>query len=555
MTQRPAAPPGWAPDESLSGTFAEDAGRTGVAAAGARIVASRRDGRMTEVALRGGELARYMREGAAAAGAGQPVEACPYAADGSPAERQRQAAWQRGWAARTGPLVAAVAPADAPPAEGATAVRYGWHGPLIAEGVRTGDNRKFTNLTWADPPIPLKAQFTEDMGHLGSVGVGIITTLTRDAAGLIQATGTWDDTDASENAAEARRQNLEGLMRGVSIDADEGTVSFEDVDGNPIDGDELWDLSPEDEVVMVVDGARIRAATLCYIPAFVEAFILDDELPEDDAAPAASVAASASSGMALTAAGMLAEDTRRRGYAPTAWFADPGLTEPTPVTVSADGRVFGHLATWGTCHIGIDGACVTPPESAADYAYFATGMYETADGDAVAVGTLTMDTGHADMESGPIAAAAHYDNTGTAAAYVNVGESDVGIWVAGALADGLPKAKRDALIRAGSLSGDWRRIAGGLELVAALVVNVPGFPVPRVKARVASGVQTALVASGITKRTPGSGATNAELARLVAREVAAQMKRDRRADTVTTRLRRARGRTLRARIQASRGDR
>jgi hypothetical protein len=41
--------------------------------------------------------------------------------------------------------------------------------------------------------------------------------------------------------------------------------------------------------------------------------------------------------------------------------------------------------------------------------------------------------------------------------------------------------------RAAPLSGDWRRIAGRLELVGALSVNTPGFPVPRVKALVASG--------------------------------------------------------------------
>jgi hypothetical protein len=32
-------------------------------------------------------------------------------------------------------------------------------------------------------------------------------------------------------------------------------------------------------------------------------------------------------------------------------------------------------------------------------------------------------------------------------------------------------------VRAASLSGGWRQIDGNLELVAALAVNFPGFPI------------------------------------------------------------------------------
>ena len=56
---------------------------------------------------------------------------------------------------------------------------------------------------------------------------------------------------------------------------------------------------------------------------------------------------------ALTAAGI----TYRRTD-----FADPHLTGPTALTVTADGHVYGHLATWGTCHISFGDQCVTPGE-------------------------------------------------------------------------------------------------------------------------------------------------------------------------------------------------
>ena len=52
-------------------------------------------------------------------------------------------------------------------------------------------------------------------------------------------------------------------------------------------------------------------------------------------------------------------------------------------------------------------------------------------------------------------------------------------------------------------------MAGNLEMVGLLAVNVPGFPVPKVATKYASGVQFALVASGIPDLTESM--TEAEL--------------------------------------------
>lgn len=180
---------------------------------------------------------------------------------------------------------------------------------------------------------------------------------------------------------------------------------------------------------------------------------------------------------------------------PLGWFTEPAFDGPTPITVTADGRVYGHLATWGTCHIAMPQTCVTPPRGST-YAYFHTGEVLTASGDPVAVGHLTFGTGHADMAASGAAAAAHYDNTATVAADVRAGEDRHGIWVAGALRPGLTD-EQIREFRAAPLSGDWRRIGGRLELVAALAVNTPGFPVPRTRARVlvASGHEQTIVAA------------------------------------------------------------
>ncbi|SHL52880.1 hypothetical protein SAMN05443637_1354 [Pseudonocardia thermophila] len=182
---------------------------------------------------------------------------------------------------------------------------------------------------------------------------------------------------------------------------------------------------------------------------------------------------------------------------PAWWFTDPKLDGPTPLQVTEDGRVYGHLATWGQCHVSFPNQCVTPPRSSSGYAYFRVGAVLCDDGTEVAVGHITLDTGHAAPELGRHAAAAHYDNTGTVVADVAAGEDEYGIWVAGALRPHVDELTR-AKLRASALSGDWRRVGDGLELVAALAVNTPGFPIPR--ARVAAGAPLSLVAAGVVRQ-------------------------------------------------------
>lgn len=184
---------------------------------------------------------------------------------------------------------------------------------------------------------------------------------------------------------------------------------------------------------------------------------------------------------------------------PVAWFQNPGLTGPTPLTITKEGRVFGHIALWGTCHTGIEahtGKCQAPPRSNRGYAHFRTGSVLTAEGHEVAVGHLTLDTKHANQRLNAVRAAAHYDHTGHVAADVAVGEDAHGIWFSGALRPDIKDTTVRAL-RSAPLSGDWRRIQGNLELVAVLGVNMPGFPVPRPHGLVASGFQQSLVASGM----------------------------------------------------------
>jgi hypothetical protein len=169
--------------------------------------------------------------------------------------------------------------------------------------------------------------------------------------------------------------------------------------------------------------------------------------------------------------------------------------------VDDDGRVRGHVALWGECHLGSSPLgqqpCVTAPSSVSNYAYFHTGETCAVDDGGVEhripAGVLTMDTGHPGLHASPQTVMAHYEDTGSVVADVVCGEDEWGIWTAGALRPGVTGDEVRA-IRAASPSGDWRRIHGSLEMVGVLMVNVPGFPVPRPQALVAAGVQVELVA-------------------------------------------------------------
>lgn len=239
---------------------------------------------------------------------------------------------------------------------------------------------------------------------------------------------------------------------------------------------------------------------------------------------------------------------------PADWFADPQLSGPTPLTVEGR-RVFGHLAVFGTCHVGLglgvgDGdLCVEPPRSASGYAYFRVHAQRTAEGEIVPVGHITLGTGHAPASMAARPAAAHYDDTGTVVAAVAAGEDEYGIWFAGVLA---PDADAD-LVAAAVLSGDWRTPypGSGYELVAALGVNVPGFPIPRLQVGINAAGQTALVAAGIVPLTVESAFDATTLAKGVYNEVKAIGQRAERRRDLTMRVRVARRAELASRLQVS----
>jgi len=418
-------------------------------------------------------------------------------------------------------------------------------------------------LRWDTLPIPLRWAMQDFGAHDGAYVVGKIEEIERlsygEANERLEATGRdplpesfgeaviiWGSGThdlGSEHGREAYRQTDEGLTPGISMDLDDIVIKEED-----------------DDAFSITEG-RIRAATQVAIPAFegaristekVEALEASEEafnwvedaggLPEyikriekhlekkgmtESHAIATAVnvvkkmcatgdlnfpgAQEVNAGSRAEACKAVADWERKKAQAGAAvtasagkaafrhdWFQDPRLNGSTEWTVTDEGRVFGYLALFGTCHIANPQGpkvCTQPPRSPSNYAYFNTQPVRT-DRGFVHAGRLTMNTLHAGQRLSSNDTIYHYEHTGAVGAYVVAGEDEFGIWVAGAAH---PGADRDSL-RAAPVSGDWRTIAGHLEMVAALSVNVPGFPIPRATALVASGEVYSLVASGMVER-------------------------------------------------------
>jgi phage head maturation protease len=386
-------------------------------------------------------------------------------------------------------------------------------GPIGFENQMTGDGRFIApGALRAEMPIPLRYVPQDTGGHDGAYVVGLFETMTTADDGAINAEGFIDTT--TPQGMEVYQGMQKGTIGGISMDLDdmdyevyarnellqeapEAADVAADAAAGPFEGYTKVAGGESDDVVFHINSARVRGATLVQIPAFAGAKIslvasgtyletseeLFDAALEDGLVVEAGVREDGVVLYDLTAAAPV--------NPPAAWFDSPGFTEPTPLTFTKDGRVYGHIAIWGTCHTGFPGACVQPPRSQANYAYFRTGILQTAEGTEVPVGHLTMETGHAGPNMSAAATMAHYDNTGLVAADVAAGDDDFGIWVSGALRPDLSDEEiRD--LRSAPMSGDWRRIGGNLELMAVLAVNLPGFPVLRTKALVASGATQSL---------------------------------------------------------------
>jgi hypothetical protein len=446
-----------------------------------------------------------------------------------------------------------------------------WHGVITVEDEYTGDRRKFNRGALRTQPLPMPIRFQrEDWGgHTGAVVVANLEQ-TRRFGKQIRAWGTFADGALTPEVDEVQGLMATRMIRGVSIDGDDSVYAPEaDAEGNIY---EVYDQLRLRASTFVAIPAYDEAEVFLGPPPEEwllegESLAVEQQAPETSPVDLDALYADASA----MPANLAAYWTRGEGAAKIAWgtpgdfnrcrqqlgeYVSPGqlsgtcanlhhralgvwpgqeaaaeaitaavqgvsftagdfapreLDGPTPLTITDDGYVFGHVAAWGTCHTGFSGQCILPPKSKTNYALFHLSGIKLDDGSTLRVGKLTVGGGHADPKYGIRPATQHYDDSGFGAALVRAHEDTWGVQVAGRIIPGTPQEKIDELLRS-PLSGDWRNYQGNLELIAALGVNVPGFPVIPKDAQalaaagtpvvgVVDGVQVSLVAAGIVPRS------------------------------------------------------
>jgi hypothetical protein len=320
-------------------------------------------------------------------------------------------------------------------------------------GQPTSDGRMLAqsiDLSFRSFPLPLMWCKQSKEGHSDSYTVGVIESAALNG-GTVVASGYLLNTAEADEAA----NELAHGVSSPSVDLASAEWVFTDSSGVEL----AEDASPDTPMFMTFTKAELIGTTLVATAAFGDTKLsLNDQREPREVALVASAA----------------EEFRPKVY-DHRLFENPNLTGPTMPTMGVDGRIYGHLAVFGQCHRSVQTECVMVPRSPSDYTHFHTSPAIRLDnGQRLPVGRLTVGTGHADPRLGAAPAAAHYDNTGTCFALVRVGEDSHGVWFSGVPA---PWATPDQVEQGVSspLSGDWRNLGQGLDLVAALAVNTPGF--------------------------------------------------------------------------------
>lgn len=314
-------------------------------------------------------------------------------------------------------------------------------------------------LTMREFPLPLMWQERTSEGHRGAVGIGVIESMTY-ADNEVRGSGYLLN---NEHAVKA----LELISHGVanpSIDLADATGMLAYLDGSPVTDDNFDETQPMYETFTA---ATVTAATIVSIPAFGQTRLeVNPEREERATGLEVAVVAAATLEAPVYEADLFAD-------------ADPNLLSTYRLTLNPDtGRVHGFVARWTDQHRSVGLGHIRPPRSHTGYEHFHTSPPVTlADGSLLPVGRLTVGIGHAPTRGVSAAAAqAHYDNVDACWAIGRVSEHRLGLFFSGVTAP-WADAEKVQMGLASPVSGDWRPVGpgGGLELVAVLSVNTPGF--------------------------------------------------------------------------------
>ncbi len=376
-------------------------------------------------------------------------------------------------------LEADVTPGDLFRAASAVDAGQKWEGILAFEGYPSdGDSglKRFlmTPLGHRDLPLPLMAQFVNEEGHKKAGIAGRIDEIVPIRAAEFAHEGFDLPYDLPENAivhfgsgvfdtgeigTEAARLVDNKMLRGISVDLAGTTwVPLDAETFQEIPGDEMGMERMLGGVLAGAKNAKIGGATIVAHPSFGHARV---DLVACVFA-AAQIHVVHGDDLVACASGPIAP--------PAEWFVDPKFKQQTPLTVTPDGQVSGHVATWD-CHLGYEGMCMTARPSRDGYARFHTGSLITEDGMPVKIGRISV-APHAPKQMTPEQVMAYYSDAKKVAAFVCLYEDRFGIACAGVTRSDAPRELlRDFL--ANPPSGEWRRG----ELLGISSVPLPGLPV------------------------------------------------------------------------------
>lgn len=372
----------------------------------------------------------------------------------------------------------------------------------FAEGERTPDGRCIdpNAINFDRPPpysIRLQTRQPESGGHAGAEVCGVINRIARDGLTIV-ADGLLDLS--LEAGISAYNLITNRTMQTWSPDLGDAVIDTEE----NYDDEDANLMSDQAQVHHFVK-ASFLGATLVAMPALASAVV---ELLNDDGSVL--IPAPQRTGPTEEPVGVTHEPnifkyiTDRTDHeiseiaacaGPTApppeFFEDPNLPELQRfVTITADGRVFGHISAWDECHIGILGRCVTIAEIDRDLSYGAPGYVVCADGSQV-LGTrpLPIKGGHATKGLPYMMAMSHYDDPASGIADYLCGWDDHGMWFSGALRPDVTEEQL-RILRASGVSLDARERDGALRYLGMCSVNTPAFEKAKARVRIAASAET-----------------------------------------------------------------
>lgn len=316
-----------------------------------------------------------------------------------------------------------------------------------------------------DVPLSVGAQFTKSFGHDGAELTGAVYQVAIDPdTGVMSGRGFLADDEFGRRHAFAIKTKM---MAGNSVDLADVKAQY------------VFDLDSGEEWLEFTE-FNLAATTGVMIPAFAEAYAeIDNEITAAfgaDFDPMEELVASSEIlGYTIpdpvkpltpeTAAELVASFGAPQPYDS---FFRPEASAPQKIVFTADGDVYGHLATWEGCHEGIEGRCVRVPRPSDNYASWNKPGVLTEKG-IVATGPICLYGGHQygdDLDKA-------YGKVENSWCDVRIVEGKFGPWVAGRARPHIDnKMSHDA--RASRISGHWKNG----ELRAIVSVNSEGYDVP-----------------------------------------------------------------------------